>query len=218
MGIRLPVLQSSLDRRQLLLLSASVSVAACGPNPNFGLIDEALPPSTDVEEVDASEPALDVGVPVQDAGAVPVDVGVMPRDTGVVVARDSGPILRDSGPATPPDVGSTCTPRGTMVGTVASLPVGAYRVMGRTSTTVIVGHDGGGFYAFVGVCPHQGCALGAPVSGTITCSCHRARFDANGALLAGPARTSLPHREVTVCDGVVYLGTATVAASARTPA
>ena len=218
MGIRLPVLQPSLDRRQLLFLSASVGVAACGPNPNFGLIDEVLPPSTDVEEVDASEPEFDIGFPAQDAGFPPVDTGVIPRDTGVVVARDTGPIQRDSGPTTTPDVGSACTPRGTMVGTVASLPVGAYRVMGRTSTTVIVGHDAGGFYAFVGVCPHQGCALGAPVGGTITCSCHRARFDANGGLLAGPARTSLPHREVTVCNGVVYLGTATVAADARTPA
>lgn len=237
---RLPVLQTPFDRRQALLLGAAAGVAACGPTANFGLIDEVLPRSTDAADDDASDPGLDVGSAPVDTGTVtydsgpvlrdsgPVlrdsgpatrpDAGTVPRDSGPAFPPDTGPMIRDSGPATPPDTGPTCTPRGTMVGAVDSLPMGTFRMMGRGSSTVIVGRDAGGFYAMSGVCPHQGCAVNAPVGGAIACPCHGARFDANGTVTRGPARTSLPHREVTVCDGVVYLGTATVAASTRTPA
>lgn len=219
MAHRLPVLHP-FDRRQALLLGAAAGVAACGPNPNFGLIDEALPRSTDAgeEQVDASDPGLDAGSAPADAGTVPYDSGPVGRDSGPAPRPDAGPMIRDSGPSTPPDTGPSCSPRGTMVGPVDGLPMGTFRMMGRGSSTVIVGRDAGGFYAMLGVCPHQGCAVNAPVGGTIACPCHGARFDANGTVTRGPARTSLTHREVTVCDGVVYLGTATVAASTRTPA
>jgi Rieske Fe-S protein len=218
MVLRLPVVQPSPGRRRALLLGAAAGVAACGPTPNLGVIDEALPRPMDAGAGDVPDPGTDVADPGTDVGGAPHDVGTPPRDTGAGGVHDTGPIMRDTGPAAPPDTGPSCTPRGTMVGTVDSLPEGTFRVMGRGSSTVIIGRDAGGFYAFSGVCPHQGCAVGAPVGGAITCPCHGARFDANGAVTRGPARSSLPHREVTTCVGVVYLGTATVDPSTRTPA
>lgn len=40
-------------------------------------------------------------------------------------------------------------------------------------------------------CTHEGCTINAPVSGVMTCPCHGAQFDLNGAVLRGPARASL---------------------------
>ena len=67
---------------------------------------------------------------------------------------------------------------------------------------------------------HEGCTISAPSStGATSCPCHGARFDGNGAVTLGPARTPLPHFALTVCGGNVYVDTATVvAATTRTPA
>ena len=259
MGFHLPVLNPSLDRRQLIFLGAAVGIAACGGTTDLMLPDGGEEDVGDLVEDVGEDAGYDAGYDAgrdagRDAGVIArdsgTDTGAVLRDSGTdtgAVLRDSGTVLRDTGTDTGTvlrdagmdtgtvlrdsgtdtgtvlrdagtDTGPTCTPRGTMVSTVAAFAVGTWRVMGRTSTTVIVGRDAAGFFAFVGVCPHQGCALGAPVAGNITCPCHGARFDANGTVTRGPARTSLPHREVTVCNRIVYLGTATVAASARTPA
>jgi len=109
-----------------------------------------------------------------------------------------------------------CTPSGTSAGALTSFPQGKWKAVGA----FIVGHDAGGLFAFSTTCTHQGCTIGAPSStGATICPCHGARFDGNGAVVQGPARTPLPHFALTVCDGKVYVDeTSEVAASTRTAA
>ncbi len=52
-------------------------------------------------------------------------------------------------------------------------------------------------HAFDGACTHQGCRLGVQPNGpagapTFDCPCHGGRFDADGAVLAGPPKKPLP--------------------------
>jgi cytochrome b6-f complex iron-sulfur subunit len=55
---------------------------------------------------------------------------------------------------------------------------------------------------FSAVCPHQGCTV-APHDEQLTCPCHGSRFELNGELKRGPARTGLTAFPVEVVDGQV---------------
>jgi Rieske Fe-S protein len=173
-------------------------------------------PSNDAgfPSADAGRPGTDAGRPGMDAGSPSVDAGSrvdasMPTDTGR--RRDAGPA--DTGART--DTGVRCPTTGG-IGSSTALAVGAFRSVTVGTRRLIVGRDAGGLYAFSATCTHQGCTLPTPVRGTITCPCHGAQFDANGAVTRGPARTSLAHYSVTVCAGQAYIGTTTVPAATRT--
>lgn len=60
---------------------------------------------------------------------------------------------------------------------------------------VAVMRRGGRFQAVSLVCTHLGCTVSVGPSGML-CPCHGSRFDASGAVLAGPARRPLPHLPV----------------------
>jgi cytochrome b6-f complex iron-sulfur subunit len=69
------------------------------------------------------------------------------------------------------------------------------------SAPVIVGRDAGGVYAMTSLCTHEGCDMidrGSIGRSGVFCSCHGSEFDANGKVLAGPARSALPHFEVAI--------------------
>lgn len=111
----------------------------------------------------------------------------------------------------------TCgTSLGKLVGAETTFPVGTWKLVGK----LIIAQDANGFFAFSGVCTHQGCLVDPPAkNGSTFCPCHGSRFDGNGNVLVGPATTPLPHYAVNVCGGQVYVDTATrVAPSTRTPA
>lgn len=133
------------------------------------------------------------------------------KDSGVDGTDDAG--ADDAGTD---DATATCTPSGTSAGALTSFPQGKWKAVGA----FIVGHDAGGLFAFSTSCTHQGCTIGAPSStGATTCPCHGARFDGNGAVVQGPARTPLPHFALTVCDGKVFVDeTSEVASATRTAA
>ena len=244
---RLPLIEDAFDRRQVLLLGAAATVAACGGTVTDGLLD-----GDGAVADDTGDPGVeDAGSPVADAGRRPTDSGVFSRDAvtpnpdagvpthdaGSPVVDAGGPAIdagpphtdagtpptdtgrRDAGPADtgPVDSGVACPTTGG-IGAVTGFAVGAFHSVTVSGRRLLVGRDAGGLYAFSALCTHQGCTLPVPVRGVITCPCHRATFDANGQVTGGPARTSLAHYQVTVCAGQVYVGTATVAAATRTPA
>jgi Rieske Fe-S protein len=119
---------------------------------------------------------------------------------------------------TPPDDAGDCTSTpGVDRGAVTDFPAGSWKLL--ASARMIIGCDGGGLFAFSAVCTHSGCIIGKPsaTNGATVCPCHGARFDGNGAVTAGPARSPLVHYEVNVCGGRVYVNTgSTVPAATRT--
>lgn len=67
--------------------------------------------------------------------------------------------------------------------------------------------DGRGFAAFSSRCTHLGCTVRRTADGFF-CPCHGARFDEEGLVIAGPARTPLPWFEVWAePDGCVWVDT-----------
>jgi 3-phenylpropionate/trans-cinnamate dioxygenase ferredoxin component len=69
---------------------------------------------------------------------------------------------------------------------------------------VSVARVDGRLYAFDDLCPHEPCPLssGLLTGTTIMCQCHGCRFDiTTGAVLNGPATTSLGVYDVVEADG-----------------
>jgi Rieske Fe-S protein len=95
---------------------------------------------------------------------------------------------------------------GTLLGDVSQVPVGGGMVF--TDEKVVVTQPvKGQFKAFSAVCTHVGCLCNAVARGTINCPCHGAKFSVStGAVVAGPATSSLPARTVAVtADGKILL-------------
>lgn len=79
------------------------------------------------------------------------------------------------------------------IGRPDRFPLGsATRIPGRN---VWVFRDEEGFYAISAVCPHLGCIVDRGES-HFTCPCHGSDFDAQGAVLSGPAPGPLPWFEI----------------------
>lgn len=99
-----------------------------------------------------------------------------------------------------------CGPPGAVhLGPLSAFPQGAWRAV--RGVPVIVGRDARGVFAFSAECTHHGCDLPAPTSASsgITCPCHGARFDGDGAVTSPPASFSLDNYRVVVCDGAVFV-------------
>jgi Rieske Fe-S protein len=64
----------------------------------------------------------------------------------------------------------------------------------------------GQYQAFSAVCTHVGCVVNKVTSGTIDCPCHGSEFKiTNGAVVAGPAPSPLPARQIKIVDDHVIL-------------
>lgn len=86
-------------------------------------------------------------------------------------------------------------------GNVKDVPIGTLEPVGGQA--VAVGRDAAGLYAMSLFCTHAECDMsqqGSVSPAGIACNCHGSRFDANGGVIHGPARTPLEHFLVTV-DG-----------------
>ncbi|HET9960586.1 MAG TPA: Rieske (2Fe-2S) protein [Polyangiaceae bacterium] len=86
-------------------------------------------------------------------------------------------------------------------GKVADTAVGTLRAI--PGAPAYLGRDQQGLYAMTSTCPHEGCdmiAEGSVSADGVYCACHGSRFDANGAVLAGPANSPLVHFAVDL-DG-----------------
>ena len=106
-------------------------------------------------------------------------------------------------------------------GNVSDLAQGTLRAI--TGEGVAIGRDASGIYALSLICTHQGCDIsvdGSVSTGGIDCFCHGSVFNAQGTVLRGPARTSLPHLLVTedAAGDLTIHGDQTTDPSTRLPA
>jgi Rieske Fe-S protein len=79
-------------------------------------------------------------------------------------------------------------------------PVSAIQGAGVVADGVVLTRtDSGGVQGLSAVCTHEGCTVGAPHDGVVTCPCHGSRFDAStGQVLSGPATRPLPVIPVSI--------------------
>jgi Rieske Fe-S protein len=96
-------------------------------------------------------------------------------------------------------------PKGTVLGATSDIPVGGGAIY--TAAKVVVTQPASGQYqAFSAVCTHVGCVVNKVTSGTIDCPCHGSEFKiTNGAVVAGPAPSPLPARQIKIVDDHVIL-------------
>jgi Rieske Fe-S protein len=63
---------------------------------------------------------------------------------------------------------------------------------GLDAAPILVVRDGAGrFHALSMQCTHEGCPVGSPVNGVITCPCHGSQYDLAGRVVRGPAQLPL---------------------------
>jgi Rieske Fe-S protein len=144
--------------------------------------------------------------------AVPYDAneaGVPPQGGPAPSALAMGP------PASSPAPGGTTqnggTPknepaaRGVVLGSAGEIPVGGGMVF--TAARIVVTQPARSqYHAFSAVCTHVGCVVNQVSSGTIDCPCHGSRFKiTDGAVVAGPAPSPLPKRQIRIVGGKVVL-------------
>ena len=64
---------------------------------------------------------------------------------------------------------------------------------------VLTRSSDGGVHGVSAICTHQGCTVGAPHNGVVSCPCHGSQFEAaTGKVLHGPATQPLPPVRVAV--------------------
>lgn len=94
--------------------------------------------------------------------------------------------------------------KGKVIARTGEIPVGGGKVIDKWKI-VVAQPTQGTFKAFTATCTHQGCTVGSPKDGVITCPCHGSEFDAtDGSVKQGPA--GAPLQEFTVRlqgDGIV---------------
>ncbi len=111
------------------------------------------------------------------------------------------------------------SPVGTKIGMLtAYASMGLHKV---SSASVLLGHDGGGYYALTSICTHQGCDMagsdGFIESPNIQCACHGSEFGPTGAVIQSPAQSPLHAYALALgCDGFLYVNKKqTVASTVR---
>lgn len=56
---------------------------------------------------------------------------------------------------------------------------------------LVIRQSASNYVALSMYCTHEGCQVDPPQNGSIYCRCHGSRFDLNGGVVVGPARTPL---------------------------
>jgi Rieske Fe-S protein len=120
-------------------------------------------------------------------------------------AMSSSPAPRGGQASRPARKKAKPKPKGTVLGAASDIPVGGGAIY--TAAKVVVTQPASGQYkAFSAVCTHVGCLVNKVTSGRIECPCHGSEFKiTNGAVVAGPAPSPLPARQIKIVDDQVIL-------------
>lgn len=93
-----------------------------------------------------------------------------------------------------------------LVAKTDEIPVGKAKEITIANKPVFVAHLPGGFKVFSGVCPHLGCIVKwKEREKQFYCPCHKAFFDKDGAVLAGPPPRPLDEFDVRVEGSLVFM-------------
>jgi len=146
--------------------------------------------------------ANEAGVIPQD-GPAPSAMAMAPSTMAPSTVAPSAGATQDG--STPGQERRHAAPRGTVLGAAREIPVGGGTIF--TAARVVVTQPARGQYrAFSAVCTHVGCILNRVTGGTIDCPCHGSKFAiTSGAVVAGPAPTPLPKKQIEVVDGLIVL-------------
>lgn len=104
-------------------------------------------------------------------------------------------------PASSPS-GSTSAP-GAALTKKADVPVGSGVIV---DDVVVTQPTAGVFEAFSTVCPHAGCNVSAVTDGLITCPCHGSKFNLDGTVSHGPAKSPLESKPIKVQGDSIVAG------------
>jgi len=149
--------------------------------------------------------ANEAGVPPN--GPAP---GAMPSSGAMTSPAAPGSDAMSSSPSprggqASPSARKKAKPKGTVLGAASDIPVGGGAIY--TAAKVVVTQPASGQYkGFSAVCTHVGCLVNKVTSGTIGCPCHGSEFKiTNGAVVAGPAPSPLPARQIKIVDDQIIL-------------
>jgi thiosulfate dehydrogenase [quinone] large subunit len=106
---------------------------------------------------------------------------------------------------------TTAVPKGTLIGSVTSVPVGGSAAFTDPSSgdpALVIQQTAGDVVAFDAICPHAGCTVAYKQSAKlIACPCHGSEFNARtGNVIRGPATYGLtPIKVITGANGDLYV-------------